>query len=674
LAGNTSTSLDETTSGNTVTGEYSLNETVSESVSTSDTGSGFSISQVTTSDLTTNQSGSDITGSFAETVAGTQTTLVEENGGLVSGSYSLTQSDSESISQDVNGNALTGEYTLTQTAIDSEEVWETGTNVTGSFSLTETSNLVTTLAETGNNLTGGWTQTLTTTDSYTLTETGNVGVGSFSMMETGVLTTTQTQSGSQTDGSSTIKETGQDSYTLQETGSDALGTFSETIVGSENATISQTATATTLSMRNESGSGTYTGTESGPGAVLPASGNYSYSLVESGNYQLGSLTITETGTDRYALLAGFNKGTSANGGSGGADFSPFGAPITAGMPAQVGTGSNAVGLSSPFAASAPGAAVASPVQGSAIVGADTQAQYLAPGPELFQQYCFAAGTPLLTPTSHKLIEEFVQGDAIMSAPEGDPNAPLEVKYVEEVFVNFAPIITVHVGGQVIRTTAEHPFYVWGRGWIAAGNLHKGDLFRGHDQKMAVVEAITNSGEQTKVYNLRISDYHTYFVGSREWGFSVWAHNAYKEFNIDLMGNFNKTENKYDGFAGHEMLQHGWLKANGLAGEQRGSTEASYNNPAMALSSPIHKAVGAQQAALGLNNPETLGKMSALENIESNAVAMVRAGGIPLDAIEKQIGQAVEHGQNLGQIPTGDGPTQDVLAAARTEWAIEEGII
>ena len=28
-----------------------------------------------------------------------------------------------------------------------------------------------------------------------------------------------------------------------------------------------------------------------------------------------------------------------------------------------------------------------------------------------------------------------------------------------------------------------------------------------------------------VYNLRIEEYHTYFVGSAEWGFSVWAHNA-----------------------------------------------------------------------------------------------------------------------------------------------------
>ena len=39
-----------------------------------------------------------------------------------------------------------------------------------------------------------------------------------------------------------------------------------------------------------------------------------------------------------------------------------------------------------------------------------------------------------------------------------------------------------------------------------------------------------------VYNLRIADYHTYFVGSRDWGFSVWAHNAgYDLKQIKAMG-------------------------------------------------------------------------------------------------------------------------------------------
>ena len=42
-----------------------------------------------------------------------------------------------------------------------------------------------------------------------------------------------------------------------------------------------------------------------------------------------------------------------------------------------------------------------------------------------------------------------------------------------------------------------------------------------------VEEIFDTGRVEVVYNLRIADHHTYFVGhEQEWGFSVWAHNAY----------------------------------------------------------------------------------------------------------------------------------------------------
>jgi hypothetical protein len=37
--------------------------------------------------------------------------------------------------------------------------------------------------------------------------------------------------------------------------------------------------------------------------------------------------------------------------------------------------------------------------------------------------------------------------------------------------------------------------------------------------------LVHTGKQERVYNLRVADYHTYFVGSEEWRFSVWAHNA-----------------------------------------------------------------------------------------------------------------------------------------------------
>jgi hypothetical protein len=41
----------------------------------------------------------------------------------------------------------------------------------------------------------------------------------------------------------------------------------------------------------------------------------------------------------------------------------------------------------------------------------------------------------------------------------------------------------------------------------------------------VVEEVERELGSAAVYNLEVEEYHTYFVGSEEWGFSVWAHNA-----------------------------------------------------------------------------------------------------------------------------------------------------
>src|SRR5262249_35098235 len=87
------------------------------------------------------------------------------------------------------------------------------------------------------------------------------------------------------------------------------------------------------------------------------------------------------------------------------------------------------------------------------------------------------------------------------------------------------ILHLHVGGQVIKTTAEHPFWVDARGWVDARDLRQGDLLCGHDGRFLPVEDVYDTGEDEAVYNMRIADYHTYFVGCLEWGFSVWAHNT-----------------------------------------------------------------------------------------------------------------------------------------------------
>jgi hypothetical protein len=42
--------------------------------------------------------------------------------------------------------------------------------------------------------------------------------------------------------------------------------------------------------------------------------------------------------------------------------------------------------------------------------------------------------------------------------------------------------------------------------------------------VAVQEAFA-TGQLETLYNLRVAEYHTYFVGSPAWGFAAWAHNA-----------------------------------------------------------------------------------------------------------------------------------------------------
>ncbi len=145
--------------------------------------------------------------------------------------------------------------------------------------------------------------------------------------------------------------------------------------------------------------------------------------------------------------------------------------------------------------------------------------------------CFAAGTPLLTPTGAKPIEQFQPGDLVLSAPDNDPEAPVVAKRVEEVFQRgIGRLIELRVGGQTIRTTHEHPFYVdskaLGKKWLAACALCPGDaLLRSHDGKWVPVESVSDTDEDVTVYNMRIEEYHTYFVGDTHWGFSVLSHNA-----------------------------------------------------------------------------------------------------------------------------------------------------
>ncbi|WP_088254781.1 polymorphic toxin-type HINT domain-containing protein [Fimbriiglobus ruber] len=147
--------------------------------------------------------------------------------------------------------------------------------------------------------------------------------------------------------------------------------------------------------------------------------------------------------------------------------------------------------------------------------------------------CFAAGTPLLTLTGSRPVERLQPGDYVLSQDEHDPNGSVDAKVIKEVFVRFGMIWWLTVAGQRIGTTAEHPFYVVGSGWRPAAELIPGDILGSHDRTQIVVEAIEPGEEWATVYNVHVADWHTYFVGCDEWGFSVWAHNNACDFVAEL---------------------------------------------------------------------------------------------------------------------------------------------
>jgi hypothetical protein len=184
--------------------------------------------------------------------------------------------------------------------------------------------------------------------------------------------------------------------------------------------------------------------------------------------------------------------------------------------------------------------------------------------------CFAAGTPLRTPEGSKPVEQFRVGDWILSRSEFEPGGPVVAKRVEEVFVRTGRIWVLRVSGRVIRTTGEHPVHVVeDTKWRPVCELKVGDRLSSDNEVCGVVEEVYDTGAYETVYNLRIADFHTYFVGSQEWGWSVWAHNLYgPEFQRRINElDPNMTENQARSFLAQ-------MRRNGSAPEAAVAMERS----------------------------------------------------------------------------------------------------
>ncbi|MFC4075636.1 polymorphic toxin-type HINT domain-containing protein [Salinithrix halophila] len=134
--------------------------------------------------------------------------------------------------------------------------------------------------------------------------------------------------------------------------------------------------------------------------------------------------------------------------------------------------------------------------------------------------CFVAGTKVITDDGEKPIEEIKVGDKVLSKDE--KTGKKSYKKVTRLYRRHVnTLYEVHAGGEKIQTTAEHPFWVQGKGWVKAKDLQKGDRLQAADGRQVRVDRVVQrKTKPIKVYNFEVEDYHTYFVSDAQ----VWVHN------------------------------------------------------------------------------------------------------------------------------------------------------
>ncbi len=122
-------------------------------------------------------------------------------------------------------------------------------------------------------------------------------------------------------------------------------------------------------------------------------------------------------------------------------------------------------------------------------------------------------TLVYTRDGYKPIKGIQKGDEVYS--RNAETGETEFKEVEEVFCTTAHTI-YHIwidGKGEIKTTAYHPVYVEGQGWVTAINLREGDAIETMDGMACITKIVKERHEEpVPVYNFHVKEWASYFVG------------------------------------------------------------------------------------------------------------------------------------------------------------------
>ncbi|MFK7091604.1 hemagglutinin repeat-containing protein [Chromobacterium violaceum] len=139
--------------------------------------------------------------------------------------------------------------------------------------------------------------------------------------------------------------------------------------------------------------------------------------------------------------------------------------------------------------------------------------------------CFVAGTPILTDKGLKPVETFVGGELVWSRSDETGEFGFRPVVAHKATADqdiFRVVVEDATGKQeVLRTTAEHPFWIKDWGWRTAALLQPGmTLLDKADGLLTVISQEKEDVRET-VFNIQVAEFQTYHVGE----LGVWVHNA-----------------------------------------------------------------------------------------------------------------------------------------------------
>jgi hypothetical protein len=197
------------------------------------------------------------------------------------------------------------------------------------------------------------------------------------------------------------------------------------------------------------------------------------------------------------VLTGAAAGAADGGVSGGLSYATSGGPLTP----------------SGFAQATLGGAAFAGVTGGAAGGVLTKVSGSA---------CFVAGTQvLMADGTSKAIEDVAVGDEVRAA-DPDTDEVVGRRVLDTYVTDGVETYEVATSGGTVVSTAEHPFWVDGKGWVPVRALVPGDKLVDADGVRVELLSVTATGGTATVHNVNVDGLHTYHV--RVGGDWVRVHN------------------------------------------------------------------------------------------------------------------------------------------------------